>query len=306
MHRGPRRMALLCVIVLLVCAVIWRRSRPRFFSNIYAATQNGAISASLESGGRSRAYLVHLPPSYRAGTPLPLVVVLHGGTESNSSVERLSGMSAKADQEHFIAVYPSGIGRLPTWNAGNCCGPALKEKVDDIGFLRDLLEKLKRDYTIDAKRVYFTGISNGAMMSYRAACEMADQVAAIAPVEGALNVDCRPSARVSVIVFHGTADRLVPFQGGSTPFQIGPQRSDNSVAGAIDFWVKRDGCAATPKHEETAEVHIDKYSGCQDGAAVALYAIQGGHHMWPGVRLSGNDVPATDLMWSFFAAHPKP
>jgi polyhydroxybutyrate depolymerase len=169
-----------------------------------------------------------------------------------------------------------------------------------------LLAELERRYAVDRKRIYFTGISNGAMMSYRVACEMSDQVAAISPVEGALNVACHPSSPVSVLIFHGTADHLVPFDGGTTPFQIGDKRSDNSVAGAVEFWVKRDGCLAAPKHEETAEVHIDKYLECEGGSGVSLYAIQGGHHIWPGVALSGNSVPATDLMWSFFAAHPKP
>jgi polyhydroxybutyrate depolymerase len=235
-----------------------------------------------------------------------VVFVLHGATESDTNVETLSAMSAKADQEHFIAVYPSGVGRAPTWNAGNCCGPAVKDHINDVGFLRALLEKLEREYPIDSKRVYFTGISNGAMMSYRVGCEMSDQVAAIAPVEGALNVPCHPSSAVSVIIFHGTADRLVPFNGGSTPFQFGDKRSDTSVVGAVDFWVKRDACQPKPAHEETPELHTDKYSGCRDGTGVELYAIQGGHHMWPGHPLSGNHVPATDLMWAFFAAHPKP
>jgi polyhydroxybutyrate depolymerase len=111
---------------------------------------------------------------------------------------------------------------------------------------------------------------------------------------------------VSVIVFHGTADNLVPFNGGTTPFQVGSKRSDTPVNDTVAFWVTRDACSPTPNHEETREVHIDKYSACKDSTAVALYAIQGGHHMWPGLRISGNQVPATDLIWSFFAAHPKP
>ena len=200
---------------------------------------------------------------------------------------------------------PAGTGRVVTWNAGNCCGSAMQENVDDIGFLRALLEKIQHDYAIDPQRVYFTGISNGAMMSYRVACEMAEQVAAIAPVEGALNVECHPTAPVSVLIFHGTADRLVPFEGGSTPFQADDNRRNNSVAGAVNFWVKRDGCAVPSTQEITPEVHIDKFSNCQQGTAVELYAIQGGHHMWPGRALSGNRVPATDLMWDFFVAHPK-
>jgi poly(3-hydroxybutyrate) depolymerase len=99
-------------------------------------------------------------------------------------------------------------------------------------------------------------------------------------------VDCKPAERVSVIVFHGTADHLVPFRGGTTPFQASSRRSDNSVAGAISFWVNKDNCSATPRHKETSEVHMDFYSGCQDDTAVALYAIQGGRHIWPGLVIS--------------------
>jgi polyhydroxybutyrate depolymerase len=109
-----------------------------------------------------------------------------------------------------------------------------------------------------------------------------------------------------VLIFHGTADLLVPYKGGKTPFQIGPKRADAPVSSTVAFWVMQDGCSATPKHEETKQLRIDAYSGCKDGAGVALYTIPGGHHMWPGTPLSFNDVPATDIMWSFFAAHPKP
>jgi polyhydroxybutyrate depolymerase len=178
--------------------------------------------------------------------------------------------------------------------------------VDDVAFIRALIDKLESDYPVDPKRVFVTGISNGAMMSYRLACELSDKIAAIAPVEGAMNVDCRPSQPVSAIVFHGTADRVVPFNGGSTPFQPAGRRTDGSVAGAVGFWVKEDACASSPARHETAEVDTTIYSGCKDGAGVALYAIQGGRHIWPGHPFSGNHVPATNLMWSFFTQHAKP
>lgn len=305
MNRRYRRIALLLILLMLLFGVARRNGRLRAALQP-DSTPAGTLSVSMEFGGLTRAYLVHVPPSYNAVHPVPLVFVLHGAMESITNVEQLSGMSAKADEKNFIAVYPRGTGRAPTWNASNCCGPAVKNHIDDIGFFRALIEKLSHDYAVDPRRIYFTGISNGGMMSYRVAWEMSDQVAAIAPVEGALNVECHPASAVSVIIFHGTADRLVPFNGGSTPFQIGNKRTDNSVAGAVDFWVKHNGCATQPQHEETAEVHIDKYTGCRAGSAVTLEAIQGGHHMWPGHRFSGNDVPATDLIWAFFAAHPKP
>lgn len=273
------------------------------------ASMPGDAPGTLEIGGRTRAYTVHIPPGYDGRTAAPLVLVLHGATQSSQGAERMSGMSAKADKEGFLVVYPSGTGRIkdiPTWNSGACCGYAMENKVDDVEFLRELIDKLEQDYAIDSKRVFATGISNGGMMSFRLGCDLADKIAAIAPVEGAQDIPCNPSAPVSVLVFHGTDDHLVPFNGGSTPFQLGSKRSDTPVVDTVAFWVKADGCSEGPQHEETSVLHTDKYSGCQNGTAVELYAIQGGHHTWPGTRISGNSVPATDIMWTFFSKHPKP
>jgi polyhydroxybutyrate depolymerase len=271
-------------------------------------TAAGTAPGSIAVDGRTRTYVLHIPSGYHGNPKTPLVLVLHGATQSPESVERMSGMSALADREKFLVAYPSGTGRLsrvPTWNAGNCCGFALDHKVDDVAVIRALIGKLERDYPVDPRRVFVTGISNGAMMSYRLACELSDKIAAIAPVEGALNVDCRPPHPVSAIVFHGTADRLVPFDGGSTPFQVGGGRTDGSVAGAVAFWAREDGCPSSPARSETPEVRTTIYSGCKNGMGVALYAIPGGRHRWPRQPPSGNHVPATDLMWSFFAGHPK-
>jgi polyhydroxybutyrate depolymerase len=250
--------------------------------------------------------LIHVPASADSTKPLPLVLVLHGGTQSATSAERMSRMSELADQEKFLAVYPSGTGTAPTWNSGNCCGYAQRNNVDDVAFIRAVIDQLKRDYSVDPKRIFATGISNGGMMSYRLACELSEEIAAIAPVEGAQNLDCRPSSPVSVLVFHGTADRLVPFDGGTSPYQVGPHRTDSSVPAAVKFWIAMDGCSATPERKETPQLHTAVYSGCKDGTGIALYAIQGGRHMWPGHALSGNDVPATQIIWKFFAQHPKP
>ena len=269
----------------------------------------GDKTGTLEIGGLARMYIVHVPPGYDGKTALPLVLVLHGATQSPESVERMSAMSEKADAENFLVVYPRGTGRIeniPTWNSGACCGYAMENHVDDVAFLSALIDRLEQEYKVDSKRIYSTGISNGAMMSFRLACDLADKIAAVAPVEGAQDIPCHPAVPVSVIVFHGTADRLVPFEGGSTPFQVGSRRSDTPVPDTIAYWVKEDGCSPESNHAETAELHTDKYSRCKDGTAVELYAIQGGHHIWPGTRMSGNTVPATDLIWKFFAEHPKP
>jgi polyhydroxybutyrate depolymerase len=299
MKNRRRRIAAVCAAGVLLAALLMAA----------ANRASGTKSRSIAAGGRTRTYLLHVPANYDANQKTPLVLVLHGATQSPESVERMSGMSELADRENFLVAYPSGTGRLsrvPTWNSGNCCGYALENHVDDVAFIRALIDELEREYPVDPKRVYVTGISNGAMMSFRLACELSDKIAAIAPVEGAQNLECRPSNQVSVLVFHGTADRLVPFGGGSTPFQVGGRRTDTPVMDTVTLWAKEDGCASAPEREESSEVHTTIYSGCEDGTGVALYAIQGGRHIWPGTRLSGNDVRATDIMWAFFEQHPKP
>jgi polyhydroxybutyrate depolymerase len=274
---------------------------------------------SVDVAGTSRGYVIHLPHGRAPERPAPMVMVFHGGGGNAANAARMSGMDAKADQEGFIAVYPNGTGPRPnaflTWNAWRCCGLALDRRVDDVGFARALVEAVARDYRVDRKRIYATGLSNGAMMTYRVACELSDIFAAIAPVAGALDTDdCRPASRVSLIVFHGTADQHVLFAGGEprTAFDR-HRRVDNSVAYAIDFWKRRDGCEADASHERNGSVIHDSYS-CADGTAVELYAIEGQGHAWPGgekgLRNGNADPPtkeisATGLMWDFFARHPK-
>ncbi len=119
----------------LVAAPAYRRFQQ-------GAPSQGNKSGSLDIGGRTRTYFLHVPPAYDAKKPLPLVLVLHGGGQSPESAERMSGMSAKADKENFLVAYPSGTGRFsrrPTWNSGNCCGYAIENNVDDVAFLRALI-----------------------------------------------------------------------------------------------------------------------------------------------------------------------
>jgi polyhydroxybutyrate depolymerase len=279
--------------------------------------QSGDFPQTIQVGGRERTYDVHLPPNLANVQALALVIALHGGGGDDDNIARMSGMSAKADREHFISVYPNGSGRLGdkllTWNSGNCCGYALDQKIDDVEFIRALIDKMLATYPIDAKRIFVTGMSNGAMISYRLGCELSDKIAAIAPVSGALNIDCKPSQPLSVIAFHGTGDQHVPYNGGAGTKSIDPHpRTDQSVAYAMTFWSERDGCNATPKRDERGNIVHDTYTNCANKTGVELYTIKGGGHAWPGgVRGSflgdapTQDISATDLMWEFFKQHSK-
>lgn len=278
--------------------------------------QSGDRTITIESGGRTRTGILHVPPTYVEGTPVPLVILMHGGGGNGAQAQQAYGMDAVADREGFLVVYPNGTGRLGnlfTWNAANCCSYAYENNVDDVGFLRALVEELERTYSIDPRRIYATGMSNGGMMTYRLGCRMADKLAAIAPVAGALNeTTCTPSDPLPVIVFHGTDDQHVPYNGGVGPETLYP-RVDQPVSSAIGFWVGRDLCSTTPVTETSASGNIitDAYGGGVRGTEVVLYTIRDGGHAWPGGTGSATgDVPtqeisASEIIWAFFARHPK-
>jgi polyhydroxybutyrate depolymerase len=277
----------------------------------------GNHELALTAEGRERTYLLHLPPAYDGKRLLPVVIVLHGGGGNAEGAVRMTGFSAKADREGFVVVYPNGTGRLKTrlltWNSGNCCGWAMDKNVDDVGFIRALIDELVKTRAVDPKRVYVTGMSNGGMMTYRLGCELSDKIAAIAPVAGALDVDnCQPANPVSVIIFHGTADEHVLYNGGE-PIRKADRhfRVDKSVSYAVSFWVKHNGCLESPQRSEKGHIRTEIYSGGKDGAEVVVYTINGGGHAWPGgeAYLLGTEptreISATDLMWDFFVRHPK-
>lgn len=277
----------------------------------------GDTTRTLTHDGRERSYIVHIPLGYDPDQPTPVVLVFHGGLGNAENVQRMTGFSAKADAEGFIVVYPNGSGRLEdsllTWNGGRCCGYAAEEDVDDVGFVEAVIEDLAIIANVDERRIYATGMSNGAIMSYRLACELSDVIAAIGPVAATQNIErCEPERPVPVIHFHGDSDQHAPYGGG-----VGPESLAGvdfaSVEETIDFWVAHNGCSAEPQVEISSDFTHTVYTGCDQGAGVELYTVIGGLHAWPGGEAgwAGGDEPteaisATDLMWAFFEAHPLP
>jgi polyhydroxybutyrate depolymerase len=244
-----------------------------------------------------------LPSRYDGKSALALLLNYHGRTSNGSQEELVSGTTAKANAEGFIVAYPEGVGG--TWNGGTCCGEAQTENIDDVAFTRDLLDEVDKKLCVDKRRIFATGLSNGAYMVNRLGCELSDRVAAIAPVAGPLMMtDCRPKRPVPLIEFHGTGDPIVPYDGFSGFF---------GVESAVADWAKRNGCRGSAAQTfANGDTTCKTFGNCNAGADVTLCTTTGGGHQWPGglaipfLGTMSNDIHATDAMWTFFAAHPLP
>jgi polyhydroxybutyrate depolymerase len=265
--------------------------------------------------------LIHVPASYDGRSAVALVIALHGGGGLASGMPRLTGIDVVSDRHGFIAVYPAGLNRH--WKDGRT---AELSGSDDVAFIDALIRKLEVDYRIDPKRVYATGISNGAIFSLRLACELGGEIAAVAPVAGSnpanFKGDCGKSP-VSVMMINGTADAFVPYAGGPVaPDFLGNRGEVASVGQTISFWVAQDGCRRTPRTEAVPDkdpsddttTDIEMFDGCRGRTSVELYTVDGGGHTWPGglqylpesiIGSTSRDFDASETMWQFFAAHPR-
>ncbi|HVX10768.1 MAG TPA: PHB depolymerase family esterase [Pirellulales bacterium] len=276
---------------------------------------------SIDVGGLSRSYVVHVPKGHDAAAELPVVLALHGATMNGPMMAWFCDLNRKADEAGFIAVYPNGTGKRSSlfWNGGNCCGSAMQNKVDDVGFIDALLDDLGRAYRIDTRRVYAAGMSNGGIMVYRLAAELAHRIAAIAPVAGCRESELgQPKRPVSILHFHGTQDEFVPYTGGVGRKSI-TGTDFRSVEESIRAWVDWNGCEADPRidvlSQEGDELAVTRktYGAGKEGTEVVLVTIDGGGHTWPGrkgpARFLGRsalNISANDLMWEFFQKHPLP
>ena len=293
-----------CLLIFIVVAMSIGTascSRTAATSTPMPTLAPGGYQRTLAVNGQSRTYLLYVPPNLDSSQPVPVVFGFHGYTANGARFRDVTGFNAIADTNGILAVYPEGEGGDHSWNAGGCCAGARTAGLEDVAFVRQILSDLKTIANIDPQRIYATGHSNGAMFVYRLACEMADTFAAIAPVAGPLFYSpCKPEKPVSVIHVHGLADTSVPYAGGA--FAGYPSMTFPSVAESIAAWVKLDGCTADAQVDEQGVVTHTAYASCKGGAAVELYAIEELDHSWPQPDL----WPASERIWEFFAAHPKP
>jgi len=266
-------------------------------------------NGSVVSSGIERHYLVHVPPSYDPSKPTPLVITLHGFAQLPLLQNSVNHWSDLADQEGFIVVYPAGSYFPLRWETGGAYR-GISDPGWDITFIADLIDKLEQEYNIDPARIYANGFSNGAGASFIMSCALSERIAAVGLASGAYLYswqECQPARPVPAIVFHGTADTTVPYQGGVAGlFRV----QFPAITGWVQTLAQRNGCSADPQAIPAyGDVDAVRYTGCQ--ADVVFYSIHDGEHDWPGseryapnvVSASGS-IDATRAMWAFFEQHP--
>ena len=270
-----------------------------------ASAATGTTRESIEVGGRTRTYLLHLPPGADADDqPLPLVLAFHGRGGQGAGMEQLSGLSDTADAHRFLVAYPDGIDHA--WHYG-------ESSIDDVAFIDALIDHLVADQHVDPSRIYATGLSDGGFFSEFIGCAPEHRLAAIAPVgaslTGLLALRCSLAPPLRVMIIFGTDDPIVPWSGNdSLPGRL------LSVPASTAFWVGHAGLGGPPSVDEWLP-DADPNDGTRvrhtayGAGQVDLFAVVGGGHTWPGglqylpVQLVGRtsrDFQASDAIWRFF------
>lgn len=290
-----------------------------FLSFTASAGYCSDINGVMQVEGLERDYILHLPKNY-GNELLPLVMVFHGGGGNSTQVKNHTKFNKLSDKESFIVVYPNAVDK--NWNDGRI-GEKLPMNRDDVKFISMLIDTLVKNYKVDSKRIFSTGISNGGFFSFYLGLKLSDKILAIAPVTAniAKNLaeEYKPEYPLSLLLINGTKDPLVKYDGGAVGFgEDGFGRGESiSTDATINIWVKNNECAVSPLIEHidnkdkddkcTAQKFI--YSGCKNNTEIIFIKIDGGGHTWPGasqylpkfiVGTVCNDFNATEMIWQFF------
>ena len=267
----------------------------------YGIFSSAQVPGGFIFDGIPRTYTLYIPSGWTNTSQFPLLIAMHGLTQTGNEMMNFSGFNIIAEEKEFIVVYPDGVSN--SWNVGFPGG----SEADDVGFLSALIDTLNQDYNIDLSRVYATGFSNGGFMSYRLACELGDRIAAIGPVSGTMTnglyEQCQPIRKIPMIHIHGTNDFVVFYNGGL---------GNKSVDDVLAFWREEDNCPTVPVItdlpdilQEGSTVQTYLWSPCDSLTEVVLYKIINGGHTWPGsvgTTGAGNtnrDINASEEIWNF-------
>ena len=303
--------------------LVQERGRRRRFAR--QAPSPHTTDEALAHGGRTRKFRLHVPPGLddRAA---PLVIQFHGGGGAGRGIDRLTRFHALADHERFVVAAPSGVAR--NWNDGRIAPRmrAAMQGVDDVGFVAVLIDTIAARIPIDRRRVYAVGMSNGAMMAGRLACQLSERIAAIAQVAGTAPADaaqwCHPGRPVPVMQIHGTADPLVPYEGGPIGHGRHGHRHHRDrlegrgiVLGVDDWaalWVANNNAKGPAVSSLGDDVSVRTWRGTARQSDIEFWRIENGGHTWPGgsqylpARVIGptsKTFDATPTIWRFLSAH---
>jgi polyhydroxybutyrate depolymerase len=280
----------------------------------------------LQHGGRTRSYGWFRAPRCAAAVPTPAVIALHGRFGDGQGEEALSHLAELAERECFLAIFPDGIDR--SWNDARGLGPAAEQGVDDVGFLAALIDRAVAEHGADPTRIALAGMSNGAHMSYTAACTLSERLIGVAAVAGLVPEPltetgrCAPARPLTVLIFAGTDDPLVPYRGGEV---WGDRGRVLSAEASARFWAERSGCRGEPQSallpdrdpDDGTRVRTTAWRDCAPNVQVVLYSFDGGGHTWPGgwpylgrwlVGRTSQDLDASEELWRivFGPAMPTP
>lgn len=262
----------------------------------------GTTTVKLTFDGKARDYVVHVPPAYDGAKALPMVVDFHGYTSWATEQLERTKWGELADSEGFIVLEPDGTlegnGESRSWNVELCCGVAQQQAVNDVGFIRHLVGQLESELCVDPKRVYATGHSNGAAMTFLLACQAADLFAAVAPVCGATlqPMACHPARPIAVAMIRAKGDDAVPYQG---------KPDWQSAAADFALWQGLNQCATTPL-DATLNGVCESYTECAAGTSVMLCSPRGGHGFFYRPEENLDHLLVPDTAWPFFKQFSLP
>ncbi len=283
-----------------------------------------------EHGGRKRSYYLYLPEKWDKKSSLPVVFLFHGGGGGARGALYYYELETKAEEAGFMLVAPNGTGEsenvLLTWNVVFGFAYAQKNNIDDNGFINALVQQLGKEYPIDEKRIFATGLSNGAIFCHFLAAQPENMFAAIAPVVGTaggkdqnekdLHLPPAPARPVSICIIQGLIDEHVPISGGLQKQSLGEPKYLLSASDTINFWVNANGCdeVASISYNSDLLTTVYHHGNGHDQSEVVAYVVDNLGHAWPGSTRTprrGSDKPpqqfkANDIIWEFFKSHPRP
>ena len=281
-------------------------------------------------GGVEREYILTTPPAHDGQKPLALVLDHHGLSEGMKVHTQMSGFGDVAKKEGFVVAFPQGAGVPVHWDITKAAPN------NDLEFIDALIDSLGTELCLDLTRVYSAGLSYGAIWSSFLTCHRAERFAAVGTVAGiTIPKDCNPSRPMPVIAFHGTADPILSFNGGTgsmlgtlfgnkdpnapttaPPTTLPPDLNGAGYPQNAKDWAVRNGCQATSKDIEVTANVIRRVYDCPTTASVEFYIDKGDGHAWPGSQFSKGiekivgpttfDINATELIWKFFQRFTLP